>query len=186
MAGTKTGISATPSVSAQKLHSPNDCQMTWKRKLCSFTTSSYKPGNELNTLCLASSTWTRHRHTWNSPHHVPSSSLAAEQFCQDLMSKKRSFAVALAVVADGTKLLPRMIFKGVQHSRDLIVLNSLHVPFHKKGWMDESGVKEGIPQYLLKTRNHKQSLLVWDSFGAHLTVDVKAALKQWKSMSMVA
>ena len=46
--------------------------------------------------------------------------------------------------------------------------------------MDESGVKEWIHECLLRTRNHEQSLLVWDSFRAHLTDDVKAALRQRK------
>ena len=46
--------------------------------------------------------------------------------------------------------------------------------------MDESGVKEWICQCLLRACNHEQSLLVWDSFRAHLTDDVKVALRQWK------
>ena len=46
--------------------------------------------------------------------------------------------------------------------------------------MDESGVKEWIRECLPRTRNHEQSLLVWDSFRAHLTFDVKAALRQRK------
>ena len=44
--------------------------------------------------------------------------------------------------------------------------------------MGESGVKEWIRQCLPRTHNHKQSLLVWDSFRAHLTHEVNAALKQ--------
>jgi len=84
--------------------------------------------------------------------------------------------VALAVAVDGTKLPPKVIFKGVRTPRDLVVLNSLQVAFHKKGWMDESGVKEWIRQSLPRTHNHDQSLLVSDSFRAHLTDDVKAAL----------
>ena len=95
-------------------------------------------------------------------------------------AEKRSFTVALAVAADGTKFPPKVIFKGVRPPRDLAVPNSLRVSFHKKGWMDESGVKEWIRQCLPRTRNHEQSLLVWDSFRAHLTDEVKAALKQRK------
>ena len=95
-------------------------------------------------------------------------------------AEKRSFTVALAVAADGTKFPPKVIFKGVRTPRDLVVPNSLRVSFHKKGWMDESGVKEWIRQCLPRTQNHEQSLLVWDSFRAHLTEDVKAALKQRK------
>ena len=90
-------------------------------------------------------------------------------------AEKRSFTDVLAVAADGTKLSPKVVFKGVRTPRDLVVPNSLHVSFHKKGWMDESGVKEWIRECLPRTRNHEQSLLVWDSFRAHLTDDVKVA-----------
>ena len=79
-------------------------------------------------------------------------------------AEKCSFTVTLAVAADGTKLPPKVIFKGVRLLRAVVVPNSLRVSFHKKGWMDESGVKEWIHQCLLRTRNHEQSLLVWDSF----------------------
>ena len=95
-------------------------------------------------------------------------------------AEKHGFTVALALVADGTKLPQKVSFKGFQTLRDLVILNSLRVSFHKKGWMDESGMKEWIRQCLQRTRNHKQSLLVWDSFQAHLTYDVQAALKQQK------
>ena len=54
-------------------------------------------------------------------------------------AKKRSFTVTLAVAADGSKLLPAVIFKGVHTPQDLAVPDSVHVSFHKKGWMDEKG-----------------------------------------------
>ena len=95
-------------------------------------------------------------------------------------AEKRSFTITLAVAADGTKFSPTVIFKGVRAPRDLNVPNSLRVTFHKKGWMDESGVKEWIRQCLLRTPRNEQSLLVWDSFRAHLTDDVKADLKRRK------
>ena len=95
-------------------------------------------------------------------------------------AEKPSFTVVLAVAADGTKLSPKVVFKGVRTPRDLVVPNSLRVSFHKKGWMDESGVKAWIRECLPRTGNHEQSLLVWDSFRAHLTDDVKAALRQRK------
>ena len=75
-------------------------------------------------------------------------------------AEKRSFTVALAVAADGTKLPPKVIFKGVRTPRDLLIPKSLRVSFHKKGWMDESGIKEWIRQCLPRTCNHEQSLLV--------------------------
>ena len=93
---------------------------------------------------------------------------------------ERSFTVTLAVAADGSKLPPKVIFKGVRHPRDLVVPESLCVSFHKKGWMDEEGVKEWIRQCLPRTPRNEQSLLVWDSFRAHLTDEVKAALNRRK------
>ena len=95
-------------------------------------------------------------------------------------AEKRSFTVTLAVAADGTKLPPKIIFKGVRRLRDLIVSESLCVSFHKKEWMDEEGVKEWIRQCLPRTPRNEQSLLVWVSFQAHLTDEVKADLNPWK------
>ena len=95
-------------------------------------------------------------------------------------AEKRSFTVTLAVAADGTKLPPKVIFKGVRFPRDLVVPDSLRVSFHKKGWMDESGVKEWIRQCLPRTPRNEQSLLVWDSFRAHLTDEVKEDLNRRK------
>ena len=54
-------------------------------------------------------------------------------------AEKRSFTVTLAVAADGKKLPPKVIFKGVRTPRDLVVPDSVRVSFHKKGWMDEAG-----------------------------------------------
>ena len=58
-------------------------------------------------------------------------------------AEKRSFPVVLAVAAAGTKVPPKVIFKGVWTPRDLVVLHPLCVSFHKKGWMDEQGVRMG-------------------------------------------
>ena len=95
-------------------------------------------------------------------------------------AEKRSLTVTLAITADGTKLPPKVIFKGLQCPRDLVVPESLHVPFHKKGWMDEAGVKEWIRQCLPRTPCNEQSPLVWDSFRAHLINEVKAELNRQK------
>ena len=46
--------------------------------------------------------------------------------------------------------------------------------------MDEARVKEWILQCLPRTPRNEQSLLVWDSFRAHLTDEVKADLNRRK------
>ena len=70
---------------------------------------------------------------------------------------------------------PKVISKGVRTPRDLVVPHPLHVSLHKKGWMDEQGIREWIQQSLPRA---ERSLLVWDSFRAHLTDSVKDDLKQ--------
>ena len=66
-------------------------------------------------------------------------------------AERQSFTVTVAVAVDGTKLPPKATFKGVWCPRDLVVLESLCVSFHEKGWMDEEDVKKWIPQCLLQT-----------------------------------
>ena len=95
-------------------------------------------------------------------------------------AEKRSFTVTLAVAADGKKLPPKVIFNGVRTPRDLVVPESVRVSFHKKGWMDETGVKEWIQTCLPRNPTDERSLLVWDSFRAHLTDAVKEALHRRK------
>lgn len=93
-------------------------------------------------------------------------------------AEKRSFTVTLGVAADGAKLPPKVIFKGVRTPRDLVVPDSLRVSFHKKGWMDEPGVQQWIRQCLPRNPRNEPSLLVWDSFRAHLTDAVKSDLQR--------
>ena len=52
---------------------------------------------------------------------------------------KQSFTVALAVKANGEKLPPKVIFKGVRQLR-INVPPRMQVSVHKKGWMDEEGI----------------------------------------------
>ena len=59
---------------------------------------------------------------------------------------------------------------------------------HPKGWMDESGVKiwiEKVWQARPGGFANTQSLLVWDSFSAHLTDTVKQQLRENKTATAV-
>ena len=95
-------------------------------------------------------------------------------------AEKRSFTVTLAVAADGKKLPPKVIFKGVRTPRDLAVPESVWVSFHKKGWMDETWVKEWIETCVPRIPTDERSLLDWDSYRVHLTESVKEALQRRK------
>ena len=56
-----------------------------------------------------------------------------------LAAPRRGTLQSLAVAADGKKLPPSVIFKGVCTPKDLAVPDTVQVLFHKKGWMDEKG-----------------------------------------------
>ena len=171
--GTRNGNDATRSACEPKQLWPSDCPPISKRTLRSFMVSSLQQEHAPTTLLPASTTWIRHpcilschrTEHWNSVTVTVKSCLAEE----------RSFTVVLAVAADGAKVPPKVIFKGVRTPRDLVVPHPLRVSFHKKGWMDEQGIREWIRQSLPRA---ERSLLVWDSFRAHLTDSVKDDLKQ--------
>ena len=81
----------------------------------------------------------------------------------------------MAVAADGKKV----IFKGVCTPRDLVVPESDRVSFHKKG------VKEWIQACLPRNPTNEQSLLVWDSFRAHLTESVEALQRRKIDLAVI-
>ena len=98
--------------------------------------------------------------------------------------EKTHFTVALACMADGTKLKPLIIFKRKTIPKNAKFPADIVVRPHFKGWMDEEGVRFWLnkvwnrrPGALLK----KRSLLVWDMFRAHLTDPMKAEAKKLKA-----
>ena len=174
--GTRNGNDATQSACKPKQLWPSDCPPILKRTLCCFMASSLQPDDAPTTLYLASTTW------METPMHFELPSNRTLEFSgsrtvavKSCGAEKRSFTVVLAVAADGAKVPPKVIFKGVRTPRDLVVPHPLRVSFHKKGWMDEQGIREWIRQSLPRA---ERSLLVWDSFRAHLTDSVKDDLKQ--------
>ena len=94
--------------------------------------------------------------------------------------EKTRFTVVLACLADGTKLKPMVIFKRKTMPKDNFP-TGIVVHNHLKGWMDESGVKIWIEKVWRARPGgfaNTQSLLVWNSFSAHLTDTVKQQLRE--------
>ena len=101
--------------------------------------------------------------------------------------EKTRFTVVLACLADGTKLKPMVIFKRKTMPKDNFPAGVV-VHNHPKGWMDESGVKIWIEKVWRARPGgfaNTQSLLVWDSFSAHLTDTVKQQLRENKTVTAV-
>ena len=94
--------------------------------------------------------------------------------------EKSRFTVVLTCLADGTRLKPMVIFKRKTIPKEKFPPGVI-IHCHPKGWMDEAGLKVWIqkvwsarPGGLLR----KRSLLIWDSFRAHLVDSVKEALRK--------
>lgn len=92
--------------------------------------------------------------------------------------KKTRFTVVLSCMADGTRLKPRVIFKRKTIPK-VDFPSGVVVHCQEKGWMDEEGLKVWVkkvwaarPGGLSGTR----SLLVWDSFSAHLVPSIRKLL----------
>ena len=83
-------------------------------------------------------------------------------------------------LADGTKLKPMVIFKQKTLPKENFPPGVL-VHCHPKGWMDETGMKLWVEKVWRSRRGgllRKKSLLVWDSFQAHLVDSVKQVVRQ--------
>ena len=94
--------------------------------------------------------------------------------------KKSRFIVFLSCLADRTKLKLMINFKQKTQPKEKFP-QGVVIHHHPKSWMDGNGLKLWIekvwrsrPGGLLR----KRSLLVWDSFCAHLGRPVKRALHQ--------
>ncbi|CAL4062438.1 unnamed protein product, partial [Meganyctiphanes norvegica] len=97
--------------------------------------------------------------------------------------EKTHYTVVLTCCADGTKLLPMVIFKRKTMPKEVIP-NGVVVHVQEKGWMDENGIKLWIDKVWSRRPGgllRKPALLVWDQFRAHKTETVKNNLKRIKT-----
>ncbi|KAG8196096.1 hypothetical protein JTE90_007834 [Oedothorax gibbosus] len=102
--------------------------------------------------------------------------------------EKTHFTVVLTCMADGTKLKPVVIFKRKRLPKNVKFAAGVIVRPQAKGWMDEDGVVDWISKVLDQIPGPalgKKSLLVWDSFRAHLTDKMKEKVKESLRTSQV-
>ncbi|KAG8173318.1 hypothetical protein JTE90_003633 [Oedothorax gibbosus] len=101
--------------------------------------------------------------------------------------EKTHFTVVLTCMADGTKLKPVVIFKRRLPKNAKFAAGVIVRP-QAKGWIDEDGVVNWISKVWDQRPGaalRKKSLLVWDSFRAHLTDKVKEKVKESARTSQV-
>ena len=89
----------------------------------------------------------------------------------------------LACCGNGLKLKPMLIFK----RKTIPKINNKHgvaVSAQEKGWMDSEEIKvwiEKVWRARIGGLGRRKSLLVYDSFEAHVTDTVKASFKREKT-----
>ena len=94
-------------------------------------------------------------------------------------NEKNRVTVVLTCCADGSKLKPMVIFK----RKNIPKIKNTHgvvVSVQEKGWMDGNQMiiwNEKVWRACVGSLRRRKSFLVYDSFEAHVTDNVKAALK---------
>ena len=88
------------------------------------------------------------------------------------------FTVALAALADGTKLTPFIIFKGKRRNKEADKVQGVVIEYSHNGWMTEETALRWITVVWRRRYDDKRRLFSWDSYKCHLTNPVKSALSQ--------
>ena len=107
-------------------------------------------------------------------------------------AEKRHLTVVLTVTADGNMLPPLIIFKGCPTGKiiEMELLEGMVAVRQEKGWMDTKVMHVYLEKiwypYVLKVGGEAvKSLLVWDSFSAHLTAEVEESLRTHRSTTII-
>ena len=92
---------------------------------------------------------------------------------------KDRFTVMLACLGDGTKLPPYVVFKRKTLPKKMTFPHGLVVRCQEKGWMNEELVKDWLNTVWSKVGglSRNKSMLVWDSFRAHLSKPIRRTLQ---------
>ena len=85
---------------------------------------------------------------------------------------KGRFTVVLAAIADGRKLSPYVVFKGVRPTAELTKDSGVVVAYSKNGWMNEGFTIDWVKRGW-GTLSFGRRLLVWDAYKCYLMSTVK-------------
>jgi hypothetical protein len=97
--------------------------------------------------------------------------------------EKSRITVMLAGMADGTKLKPMVLFKGVRPPKPEDIPAGLAVKMTPQAWANAEIVKHWL-QVVWKRNNLTKRLLVWDAFAGHITPDVKMTVRETYNSDM--
>ena len=90
---------------------------------------------------------------------------------------KGRFTVCLAAMADGKKLNPFVVFKGVRPIAELMKIPGVVIAFSKNGRMNEELTKDWVKR-AWGSLSFNRRLLVWDAYRCHIMATVRGVVKQ--------
>ena len=89
--------------------------------------------------------------------------------------EKGRFTVVLAAMADGRKLNPFVVFKGVRPIAELDRESGVIVAYSKNGWINEGLTKDWVKRGW-GTLSFGRRLLIWDAYRCHIMDSVKGVV----------
>ena len=90
--------------------------------------------------------------------------------------EKGRLTVVLFAMADGKKLKPYVVFKGVRAIPELNTTGVV-VALSKNGWMNEELTKDWVKR-VWGSLNFGRQLLVWDTYKCHITANVRSIVNK--------
>ena len=97
-----------------------------------------------------------------------------------LANEKAAVTALLTGRSNGKRCIPTIIFAGkgcTKMDKELKSRRDIKVVFRDTAWCNESVIADWIPT-IFPSLFPKRTLLVWDSFRAHLTENTKSLLQQ--------
>ena len=86
--------------------------------------------------------------------------------------------MALAAMADGTKLVPFIIFKGKRRNKEADKVTGVAIEYSDNGWMNEDLTERWVKVAWRRRHDSTRRLLCWDSYRCHTTERVKKSLAE--------
>ena len=90
--------------------------------------------------------------------------------------EKSRFTVVLAAMADGRKLKPFVVLKGVRPIAELARISGVVVAYSRNGWMNEQLKKDWVMR-VWGSFSFGKRILVWDAYRCHIMDSVKSIIK---------
>ena len=99
-------------------------------------------------------------------------------------NEKSRFTVVLAAMADGWKLKPLVVLKGVRPIAELARISGVVVAYSRNGWMNEQLTKDWVMR-VSSSFSFGKRILVWDAYKCHIMDSVKSIIKHHTNSEVI-